>query len=219
MLLVFPRLLPPPQVKHKPKSEHRTADLLRNVPLRRLFVTAGITETGLELFNFFLPIYARSLEFSASQIGITMGTFASALLVVRTFMPALVRRSSEERVLSGSLYLAGATCLAFPFVSSFAALLAVSFVLGLGLGCGSPLSLVLAYNRSPAGRSGESIGVRQTVNKITEMVMPVIFGSLGTAIGMGPVFWMDGFMLAVGAWLIGRNAGAQTAKSPPVADR
>ena len=212
MLIVFPRLLPPPHAKQKPKSEHRTADLLGNVPLRRVLVTAGIIETGLELFNFFLPIYARRLGFSASEIGIIMGTFASALLVVRTFMPALVRRSSEERVLSGSLYLAAATCLVFPFVSAFAALLAVSFVLGLGLGCGSPLSLVLAYNRSPPGRAGEGIGVRQTVNKVTEMVMPVIFGSLGTAIGMGPVFWMDGFMLAVGAWLIGRDAGERASK-------
>ena len=154
-LALMPRLLPAGRAKHKPGSERRIGDLLKNVPLRRVLVTAAIVETGLELFNFFLPIYARSLGLSATLIGIVMGTFATALLLVRTFMPKLVRHSSEERVLSTSIYLAAATFAAFPFATTFIELAAISFVLGLGLGCGSPLSLVLAYNRSPQGRAGE----------------------------------------------------------------
>lgn len=209
MLMTLPKLIPPARSKHKPKGGQRISDMLEDVPLRRVLITAGIIETGLELFNFFLPIYARSLGLSASLIGIIMGSFALALLVVRTFMPALVRLTSEERVLSGSLYVGAATCLVFPFASTFTQLLAISFVLGLGLGCGSPLSLVLAYNRSPQGRSGEAIGVRQTVNKVTEMVMPLIFGTVGTALGMGPVFWIDALMLAAGAWLMGKDAAAR----------
>lgn len=210
-LALMPRLLPSGRGRHKPKAEHRIADILQTAPLRRVLITAAITETGLELFNFFLPLYGRSLGLSATLIGIIMGTFATALLLVRTFMPKLVRHSSEERVLSSSLYLAAATFAAFPFASSFVELAMISFVLGLGLGCGSPLSLVLAYNRSPPGRAGEAIGVRQTVTKITEMIMPVIFGSLGTAIGMGPVFWIDGLLLLAGAWLIGGDAAARAA--------
>lgn len=109
-------------------------------------------------------------------------------------------------MLSASLFLAGASCLLFPFVSSFVLLLAMSFLLGLGLGCGSPLSMVLAYNRSPPGRSGEAMGLRQTVNKATEVVVPVIFGSIGTALGMVPVFWLDAVMLAAGAMLMRKDA-------------
>jgi MFS family permease len=210
-LVCFPDLIPNPHHgRHTPKDDQRVIALLRDIPLRRVLIAAGITETGLELFNFFLPIYARSLGMSASLIGITMGCFAVALLVVRTFMPALVRRTSEERVLSGSLYMAAATCLVFPLASTFPELLGISFALGLGLGCGSPLSLVLAYNRSPPSRSGESIGIRQTVNKVTEMVMPVIFGSVGTVLGMGPVFCVDAIMLAAGAWLMGKDAAQRT---------
>ena len=214
-IALVPRLLPSGRGRHKAKAGHRVADLLGNAPLRRVLITAGIIETGLELFNFFLPIYARSLGMSASRIGLIMGAFAMALLLVRTVMSKLVRRFSEERVLSASLYVAAATCAAFPFASSFAGLAAISFVLGLGLGCGSPLSLVLAYNRSPAGRSGEGIGIRQTVNKVTEMVMPVVFGSVGTAIGMWPVFLMDGCLLAAGAWLIGRDVRPAAPATPP----
>jgi MFS family permease len=78
-------------------------------------------------------------------------------------------------------------------------------VLGLGLGCGSPLSMILAYNRAPAGRSGEAIGLRQTVNKATEVVMPLIFGSLSTAVGMPPVFWMEAMILAWAGALMRRE--------------
>lgn len=204
-LLCFPALLPKAHAKPQVSHEQKLSDLIGNVPLRRALVTTGIVETGLELFNFFLPIYTHSIGFSASQIGIIMGTFAAALLLVRTIMPVLARHSSEERVLSGSLFLAGAACLLFPFVASFTLLLAMSFLLGLGLGCGSPLSLILAYNRSPAGRSGEAIGLRQTVNKATEVVMPLVYGSVGTALGMMPVFWLGALMLASGGILMEKD--------------
>jgi MFS family permease len=78
--------------------------------------------------------------------------------------------------------------------------------MGLGLGCGAPLSLVLAYNRAPSGRSGEAMGLRQTVNKGTEVLVPIIFGTLSTALGMLPVFWLDAVMLGVGGWLMHREA-------------
>jgi len=207
-LLLFPSLLPRLHLKHEERQGQRVMDLVRDPPLRRALITAGLVETGLELFNFFLPIYGHYSGLSASQIGIAMGAFAMALLLVRGAMPMLARRTSEEAVLSGSLFLAGGTALLFPLVSSFPLLTGLSFVLGLGLGCGSPLSMILAYNRAPAGRSGEAIGLRQTVNKATEVVMPLIFGSLSTALGMPPVFWMEALILA---W-----AGALMRRETPV---
>ncbi len=207
VLMFLRRYLPQPRHQEVTRSGHRITDLLGNVPLRRVLVTAGILETGNELVNFLLPIYGHSIGLSASQIGLVIGAYAVSLLFVRALMPSLVRQWSEERVLSSSLLLAGLTCLAFPFVETFALLLAVSFVMGLGLGCGAPLSLVLAYNRAPVGRSGEAMGLRQTVNKGTEVLVPLIFGTLSTAVGMLPVFWLDAVMLSIGGWLMHREAG------------
>ncbi|MDP1536830.1 MAG: MFS transporter [Burkholderiales bacterium] len=202
-----------PKTAHTPatkaeKAGHRVGDLLRNRPLRRALITAGIIETGLELYNLLLPIYGHRIGLSASEIGMILGAFGLALLVVRAVMPHLIRRSSEERVLAASLLLASGVCLVFPFVTSFTALLAISFVLGMGLGCGSPLSMMLAYNRAPAGRSGEAMGLRQMVNKGTEILVPFVFGSLSTAFGMVPVFWLDAVLLAMAASLMRRDAAA-----------
>jgi MFS family permease len=188
------------------KAKHRIGDLVRNGPLRRALITAGIIETGLELYNLLLPIYGHSIGLSASQIGMILGAFGFALLIVRALMPRLVRRSSEERVLAASLVLGTGVCAVFPFVTSFAALFAISFVLGMGLGCGSPLSMMLAYNRAPAGRSGEAMGLRQTVNKGTEVLVPFVFGTLSAALGMVSVFWLVGALLAAAACLMHRDA-------------
>ena len=43
------------------QTQKHTTDLLRSVPLRRVLLTSGIIETGLELFNFYMPIYGYSL--------------------------------------------------------------------------------------------------------------------------------------------------------------
>lgn len=204
-----------PKTTHAPvskadKATHRVGDLVRNRPLRRALITAGIIETGLELYNLLLPIYGHRIGLSASEIGLILGAFGLALLVVRALMPHLIRRSSEERVLAGSLLLATGVCVVFPFVTGFAALLVISFVLGMGLGCGSPLSMMLAYNRAPPGRSGEAMGLRQMVNKGTEILVPLVFGSLSAAFGMVPVFWFDAVLLAVAAGLMRKDAAAIT---------
>lgn len=200
-----------PKTTHTPaskeeKASHRVGDLVRNPPLRRALITAGIIETGLELYNLLLPIYGHRIGLSASEIGLILGAFGMALLIVRAVMPHLVKRMGEERLLALSLMLATGVCLVFPFVTGFVTLLAISFVLGLGLGCGSPLSMMLAYNRAPVGRSGEAMGLRQMVNKGTEVLVPFVFGSLSTAFGMVPVFWLDAVLLGIAAAMMRRDA-------------
>jgi MFS family permease len=106
------------------------------------------------------------------------------LLLARIVMPVMARKSSEEMVLFGSLALAAAACLVFPFITNVYMLAAISFVLGLGLGCCGPLSLIITYNRAPEGRSGEAMGLRQTVAKFTESSSPLAFGALGSAFGL-----------------------------------
>ena len=202
VLLLMGRYLPQVQAQPERRTGRRVADLISNAPLRRVLITAGIMETGNELVNFLLPIYGHSIGLSASQIGIVMGAYAMALLGVRAAMPTLVRLSSEERVLSGSMLLAATVCVGFPLAGSFWPMFAMAFLLGLGLGSGGPLSMVLSYNRSPAGRAGEAIGLRQTVNKTAEVVMPLVYGWISTALGMLPVFWLGAALLGSASWLM-----------------
>lgn len=184
----------------------RKGDLWSRPPLRRALVVAAIIETGNELGNFLIPIYASGIGLSPAEIGLVMGALATAMLLVRALLPVLVPRFGEARVLGGSLLLAATACLLFPFAGVFSTMLGAAFLLGLGIGCGAPLSMVLVYNRSPKGRSGEAMGLRQTVNKSMEVVLPLIFGSLSTALGMLPVFWLVAVLLGSGSAFMARDA-------------
>jgi MFS family permease len=177
-------------------------NLLANAPLRRTLITGGIVLTGTDLFQFYMPIYGHSIGLSASAIGIVIGCFAAAAFAVRLVMPAMVRRWGEDAVFVWSLALGAATYLIFPLFESAVLLAAVAFVLGLGMGCGQPLSMMLIYARAPRGRSGEALGLRLTINNFMHISVPLAFGTLGSALGMAPVFIVNALLLAGGGVLI-----------------
>jgi MFS family permease len=78
---------------------------------------------------------------------------------------------------------------------------AVSLVVGLGMGCGQPLSLILAFNAAPPGRSAEAIGMRMAVSYGAHVVIPPVFGALGAVVGLAPVFWTCAALMGGGAAL------------------
>ena len=200
--LALPRLIPSAHAQARAARPSGNSALLGNPALRRTLLIGGIIETGLELYTFYLPIYGRSIGLSATAIGAIMGAYAIAALAVRVAMPALVRMANEERVIAYSLALSAATYALFPYIRAPWLLALVSVVLGMGLGAGSPLSMVLTYNRSPDGRSGEALGLRQSVNKLTETCVPMLFGAIASMFGMGPVFWSSAALLAGGAYVL-----------------
>jgi MFS family permease len=180
-------------------------ELLRIKSLRGTYITSGLILAGIDLFNFYMPIYGRSVGLGAFEIGVVVGMQAAAAFVVRLWMPWMSKRYGEVRVLTWSLLMAGMTYFLFPLFDNAYVLAAVSFLLGLGLGCGQPLSTILTYNHSPPGRAGEALGVRLTVNKFTQVVVPLIFGSLGSAAGVYPIFWANAVFLLFGGYINSRQ--------------
>lgn len=182
------------------RGAQRMADLLRDPNLRRMFLASAVVITGLDLFQLYLPLYGHAIGLSASAIGLILGAFAAAAFVTRAVMVPLVRWLGEERALCGSMYLAAATFVLIPFFESAAMLVMVCFVLGLGMGLGQPLTVILTYNYSPAGRHGEGLGVRVAINNAMHFGVPALFGAVGAAIGLAPVFWLSSAILALGGY-------------------
>lgn len=197
-LLFWHSFIPPPR-PHAEAAAHGSALELLKIPrLRNTLLTSGLILTGMDLFNFYMPIHGRAIGLSASVIGVVVGMQAAAAFVVRIWMPAMSHKYGEMRILTWSLLMSGATFLLFPAFRDPVVLAAISFLLGLGLGCGQPLSTILTYNHSPPGRSGEALGMRLTVNKFTQIMVPLVFGSLGSAFGIFPIFWTSAALLLGG---------------------
>jgi predicted MFS family arabinose efflux permease len=175
-------------------------DLLRIRDLRHTFIVSLLLSTGWDLYTFLTPLYGARLGFAASTIGVIMSTFALATFAVRLTMPILVKRLPQWVVISSALALSGATYMLFPFVSSAPLLMALSFVLGLGLGCAQPIIMSLLYEASPPGRQGEAVGLRTSLLNGSHTLIPLASGALSAAAGMAPVFWVLAAFLLGGSW-------------------
>jgi MFS family permease len=78
--------------------------------------------------------------------------------------------------------------------------MALSFILGLGLGCAQPIIMSLLYEASPPGRQGEAVGMRTSLLNGSHTLIPLASGALSAVAGMGPVFWLLAAFLFGGAW-------------------
>jgi MFS family permease len=174
-------------------------DLLRHRDLRPVFVTSGLLAAAWDMFTFAIPIYGSSIGLSASSIGLVLGFFSAATLVIRVLLPTLSRRLTAWPLLATSLAIAGASFFLFPLLERAGLLMAVAFLLGLGLGMSQPMVMSLLHNTVPPGRVGEAIGLRMTMVNISQITIPLLFGALGTALGMLPVFWATALLLSAGS--------------------
>lgn len=173
-------------------------DLLRNAELRRVFVVTGLLASAWDLFVFVMPIYGNSIGLSASTIGFILGSFALATFVVRMALPWISRHLREWVLITVTLGIAAIAYGLVPLVSTVPLLSAIAFFLGLGLGASQPSIMSLLYAKAPAGRAAEVVGIRSVVLNASHTVLPLAFGGVGAALGMGPVFWTMSAALVAG---------------------
>lgn len=196
----------PRAMKQEEAGGRRSALELWRIPvLRNTFIASGFISSAWDLFQFYMPVYGHSIGLSASAIGTVLGVFALATFVIRVALPQLVKRSSEAEILMVAIFVAACAFVLFPFFRSAYALAAIAFLLGLGVGCGQPMSMSLIYTLSPPGRVAESAGLRVTVNNFAHLVIPLAFGSIGSAFGFYPVFISNSAMLVAGGLLMRKN--------------
>ncbi|MBI2508622.1 MAG: MFS transporter [Betaproteobacteria bacterium] len=186
-------------------EKRRLADLLRHPGLKPVFIASVALSTAWDLFSFVMPIHGTRIGLSASAIGFILGTFGGAVFAVRLILPLVMRRLDEWQVLIGAMFLTGAALFVFPLVNGVPLLVALAFLLGVGLGSTQPMIMALLYNKAPAGRGAEVVGVRTVLLNFSQTSVPLAFGALGSALGMAPVFWAMGIALCWAGYLAVRS--------------
>ncbi len=183
-------LMPSRHGSVEPPEPMRPMELFRLVELRHLLVATALISMSWDLQSFVIPVHGTQVGLSASQIGFVLGCFALATFVIRLAMPVLARRFSEWQVLTFTLFCAALAFALFPFFSSGPPMMAIAFLLGLGLGAAQPNIMSLVHSQSPEGRVGEVLGVRSTIIHSNQVVLPLVFGAFGSVLGAAAMFWM-----------------------------
>ena len=204
LLLIWGRLFPPgsPQKLEGPSA----LGALKDREIWRMLAVSGAVQLGQDIFLFYLPIYGHSIGLSASVIGGILATLAVASFVVRLFLATLVKRFPVETLLAWVFFTGAVGFVLVPFFSNAVMLALIAFVFGLGVGMGIPLTVILMFAHSTEGRSGQTLGLRLTANNFVRVTGPIVFGVVGSVLGLPPVFWINAAMMACGG-LLSRSLG------------
>jgi MFS family permease len=187
------RRAPPQGAESRPMFELLSIADVRNA----LFATALISMSW-DLQTFMMPVHGTAVGLSASQIGLVLGSFAVATLVIRLAMPALSRRFREWQVLTFTLFTAAAAFALIPWFGAFLPLAGCAFLLGLGLGAAQPNVMSLLHGKTPEGRVGEALGLRTTIMNSSHVMLPLVFGAAGSLLGARVVFLLMAAVLFAG---------------------
>ena len=218
MSLVVARRVPAeasqPQAVAGPRGT--TWDLLAVPGMKRLLFVNWLLSASWDVHSFAVPVLGHARGYSASTIGLVLGTFTAAVTLVRFAIPLLAHRLQEVTVLRSAMLIAAVVFAVYPLGATPWWMAGCALVLGLALGCTQPMVMSTLHHLTPAHRQGEAIAFRSAALNLSSSVMPLAFGLAGTALGPGVLFWLMGAAVGAGSQAARglRRAFAGTAQQP-----
>lgn len=179
-------------------KKNRSWDLLNDPKMRVLLLVNWILSSCWDVHTFVLPVLGYERGLSASMIGAILGTFAIAATVVRLFIPMIAARLKEWAVITVAMAVTAVLFGVYPLMPSPLAMGLCSALLGLSLGSVQPMVMSALHQITPEHRQGEALGLRLMSINVSSILTPMVFGTVGAAVGVASVFWAVGVTVACG---------------------
>ena len=191
---------PPRPAAAAAPAARRWWTLLATPGLKRLLVVNWLLSACWDVHLFAVPILGFERGFSATTIGLILGTFTLAVSGVRLLIPLWAHRIAEVAVLRAAMLGTGMVFALYPLAQAPWLMGVCAVLLGLTLGSVQPMIMSTLHQLTPDGRYGEVIAMRSMVMNASSTAMPLIFGAAGSALGAAALFWLVGGAVAAGSW-------------------
>jgi MFS family permease len=189
-----------------PLGNPRALDLLALPGMKRLLLVNWLLSMCWDVHAFAVPILGHENGFSATTIGLVLGSFTLSVTGVRVLIPVLAHRLREATVMQAAMLGTAVIFAVYPFARDPWWMGACAVLLGLTLGCVQPMMMSVLHHLTPADRHGQALAFRSMTINGASTVMPLIFGAAGAAVGAAAMFWVVGGLVGAGAWLARRLA-------------
>ncbi|HEY6133734.1 MAG TPA: MFS transporter [Rubrivivax sp.] len=203
-----PRQAPPPQLP--PGTHGSTWNLLRAPGMKRLLFVNWLLSACWDVHTFAVPVLGHERGFSASTIGLLLGTFTLSVTLVRMAIPLLSHRVREVTVVQAAMLGTALVFVLYPLTHSPWWMGVCAAILGVTLGCAQPMIMSTLHRITPDGRHGESLAFRSMAINMSSTVMPLVFGAVGIAVGAATLFWLVGAAVGAGTWAARELGGPRT---------
>jgi predicted MFS family arabinose efflux permease len=176
-------------------------DLLREPLMRRLMIVNWLLSSCWDVHTFVVPLLGHERAYSASVIGTILGAFAIAAAAVRLLLPVLAHSLREWAVITVAMVMTAMLFAVYPLMPTPLSMGVCSVFLGFTLGCVQPMIMSTLHQITPEERHGEALGLRLMAINGSSVLMPLLFGAAGAAIGVAGLFWVTGACVGAGAHL------------------
>ncbi len=179
--------------------------LVRQVQFRRLLLVNWLLASCWDVHTFLVPVIGHELAFSATAIGAILGAFAVAATAVRLLIPSVAARLNEAHVVAGAMVSTAVLFAVYPLLSSPWAMGTLSVLLGFVLGAVQPMIMSTLHQITPHHQHGQALALRAMAINGSSVLMPMLFGTVGAAVGASWVFWTVGACVGLGSRLAWRH--------------
>jgi predicted MFS family arabinose efflux permease len=181
-------------------TPRRALDYLKDRDTQLAILASCLMTIPEVLRTSFLPVYLGDVvHLDPALVGYVLAIFAVAGLVSKTALPRMVARFGRQAMLLTFTTACGLALLGLPLTASLWMVGVITAVMGLTFGLGRPLSMAMAANAATPGQEGFVVALRLSGNRLADFVLPIAFGSLATAVGIGGAFVGGGALLLLGA--------------------
>lgn len=203
-----------PPVERPPDERRGSAwSLLREPGMRRLLVVNWLLSSAWDVHTFVVPLLGHERGLPASVIGTILGAFAVAAVAVRLALPLVAARVREWAMIAGAMVGTATVFVVYPLMPNAWTMGLCSVVLGLNLGVVQPMVMSMLHQITPEHRQGEALGLRLVAVNASSVLMPLLFGTAGSLVGVSGVFWGVSGLLIVGVrGALGLKRAAATPK-------
>lgn len=174
-------------------------DLLKSKPLRVLLVLNIVFAVSWDAHSFVVPVIGHARGYSASTIGLLLGSFAFAVAGVRLLIVRFAGQFSDRTALRAALLLCAGVLAVYAWLPGVIGMAIGSFLLGLALGSVQPTLLAALTRVTPPERHGQALGLRMFVTNGFAVAMPLSFGTLALLAGPATPMWLMA-LAAIACW-------------------
>ncbi len=174
-------------------------DLLRSRSLRVLLLLNIVFAVSWDAHSFVVPVLGHARGYSASTIGLLLGSFALAVASVRLLIVRYAGQFSDRQAFQAALGLCAAVLAVYAWLPGVIGMAIGSFLLGLALGSVQPTLLAALTRVTPPDRHGQALGLRMFATNGCAVLMPLTFGTAAALAGPVAPMWLMA-LAALACW-------------------
>ena len=173
--------------------------MFRDPAFRRLMLINWLLSSCWDVHTFLVPVIGHEQGLSATVIGSLLASFAVAATLVRLLMPWMASRLQEGRVVGSAMLATAVLFVLYPMAESAWLMAGLSVLLGFALGSVQPMIMSTLHQITPHAQHGQALALRSMAINASSVLMPLVFGTVGTLVGVGVVFWAVAGVVGSGA--------------------